>query len=418
MMVAGPDRSRINLGLSLVLFLLGLSLALARVGALDRVGSIRLSAPYVMVDFRHVVYYPTHAFWDGINPYDSGRYMQRYPVEIPVSLYAPATFLLFAPFAALPVGLSSAAYFVLTLFLTAVLANAALRLAGWPAGISPTLAVSGLLLVSRPGHWNLLSGQVTIIVVLATYCALIYYRSAPRLAGIGLALALLKPSFGIPLIPLLLARRAVRATAWGVGLAAALNLGVMTILIGRQGGIAPFLKTVTQSVRAFAANPDTQPILGIWRVDLTALVSRILDYPLSPGAGIILTAVVLIPVMYLSRRLNAGAGSRQVQVIDALTCCAVLLSLFHQAYDLLLLAWPAASLAKAIHERAPEAIYIVQGVLFAILALNYVTTQSVLTAFALSPGLRLGVLTANGLALAGLFGLYSIEASRFQTAGT
>ncbi|HEX2610685.1 MAG TPA: hypothetical protein VHK68_06715, partial [Gemmatimonadales bacterium] len=87
MMVAGPDRSRINLGLSLVLFLLGLSLALARVGALDRVGSLRLSAPYVMVDFRHVVYYPTRAFWDGINPYDSSRYMQRYPVEIPVSLY-------------------------------------------------------------------------------------------------------------------------------------------------------------------------------------------------------------------------------------------------------------------------------------------------------------------------------------------
>jgi hypothetical protein len=96
----------------------------------------------------------------------------------------------------------------------------------------------------------------------------------------------------------------------------------------------------------------------------------------------------------------------------------VLLSLFHQAYDLLLLAWPAAALAKAIHERAPEALYIVQGVLFAILALNYVTTQSVLTAFALSPGLRLGVLTVNGLALAGLFGLYSIQANRFQTAGT
>jgi hypothetical protein len=416
--IAGADRPRLPLMIGGLLFVLGLALALGRITSFGQAGALRLGAPWAMVDFRHVVYYPSRAFWDGMNPYNSGSYMERYPVDIPVSLYAPATFLLFAPFALLPLGASSTAYFVLTVALTLVLAWVALRLGSWQPAPAAVLSAGGMLLLSRPGHWNLLSGQVTIIVVLATYCALIFARRAPRLGGLGLALALLKPSFGVPLIPALLAKGGSKTVGWGLGLAAVLNLPIMGVLVWRERGLGNFVASVAQSVRAFASNPDTDPILGVWRVDLTACISRFLNYPLGAGTGLLVTAIVLAPVFLMSRRLSASDGSSQERVIDVLICCAVLLSLFHQAYDLLLLAFPAAVLARAIRDHAPNAIYIAQLVLFAILGLNYLTTQSALTAFQLAPGLRLVVLTINGLALAGLFGLYLVEATRLQTART
>jgi hypothetical protein len=54
--------------------------------------------------------------------------------------------------------------------------------------------------------------------------------------------------------------------------------------------------------------------------------------------------------------------------------------------------------------------------IFAVLSLNYLATQSALTALQLSPRYRLIVVSANGLALLALFGLYLAEASRLRTA--
>jgi len=399
------------------LFSLGLAFASARVAPLQQVGALRVGAPWVMVDFRHVVYYPTRAFWEGLNPYNSNRYMERYPVDIPVSLYSPATFLLFAPFGLLPVGLSSVAYFIVTVILTLVLGWAVLRLSGSrPAG-SAVLAAGGILLLSRPGHWNLLSGQITLIVVLATYGALSLARRTPRLAGLGLALALLKPSFGVPLVPALLARGAGRAVAWGLGIAAALNVPILIVLVRREGGVVPFLGTVAQSYHAFSSNPDTHAIHGVWRVDLAACVSRLLNHPLGTSTTLLVGAAVLVPVILMSRRLVQSDDSHQKRILDGLVCCAVLLSLFHQAYDLLLLALPAAGLVSAAHGRWPPRVtHGAQALLFAVLGLNYVATQSALTALQLPPGYRLMVVSANGLALLALFGLYLAEAGRPRAA--
>jgi hypothetical protein len=404
-------------GVGALLFVLGLTLALLRIGTLGDAGGIRLGAPWVMVDFRHVVYYPTRAFWEGLNPYNSSKYMERYPVEIPVSLYPPMTFVLFAPFGLLPLPVAAGAYFLLTVMLTLVLAWVALRLAGWLPGPWTVLAAGGILLLSRPGHWNLLSGQITIIVVLASYIAIILARRTPWLAATGLAIALMKPSFGLPLVPALIAKRGTRSVGWGLALFAGINLPIVAILVSRAGGLSPFIGSLTESVRAFASNPDTDPILGVWRVDLTACISRLLNHPLGAGAGLTITALILLPLVLLSRRAVRRADPGQERLIDALICCAVLLSLFHQAYDLLLLAYPAASLARTLYEHRTRSIYVAQAVLFGILGLNYVTTQSALTALQLSPATRLLVLTVNGIALTGLFGLYLAELYDFKLHG-
>ena len=394
---------------------LGLALAIVRVAPLQQVGALRVGAPWVMDDFRHVVYYPSRAFWDGLNPYDSSSYMKRYPVDVAVSLYAPAIFLLFLPFALLPLGASSISYFILTVLLTLVLAWAALQLSGWRPTSSSILAVGGIVLLSRPGHWNLLSGQVTLVLVLATYCALRFSQSAPPLAGAGIALALLKPTFGMPLILVLLAQGARRALAWGIGLAAALNLPVLAVLVRREGGLSPFLTTVAQTSHATTTKLAADAMGGVWRVDLPALVSRLSGQPLGTWTGSLVGAAVLLPVMLMSRRLGESNGSAQKHVLTALVCCAVLLSIYHLAYDLLLLTLPGAVVARALQGASPfRGIHVAQALAFAVLALNYMATESVLTALQLAPWQRMILVSANGLALTGLFGLYLMEARSLQ----
>jgi Glycosyltransferase family 87 len=399
-------------------FLLGLGLATARVAPLHQVGALRVDAPWVMVDFRHVVYYPSRAFWDGLNPYDAQAYLERYPVDIPVSLYAPATFVVFAPFGLLPLNVSSVAYFALTVLLTLVLGWAVLRMSGAQAAGSSVLAAGGVLLLSRPGHWNLLSGQITLIVVLATYAALSLARM-PHLGGLGLAIALLKPSFGVPLIPVLLARGAWRTVAWGLGIAAALNVPVLLVLVWRQGGLDAFLTTVAQSVRAFESNPDTHPIHSVWRVDLVATISRLANHPLGASAAVLASAVVLAPVMVVSRGLAGFVGPHRKWIPEGLVCCAVLLSLFHQAYDLLLLALPVTGLVVAMSQtRPPRATQVAQVLLFLVLGLNYLATESALSALRPSPGARLAVVSANGLVLVALFALYLHQTIAPRRAGS
>jgi Glycosyltransferase family 87 len=407
---------RVSLGAGVLLFVLGLVLAIVRVAPLGQVGSLRVSAPWVMDDFRHVVYYPSRAFADGINPYDSSSYMTRYPVDVAVSLYAPAMFLLFLPFGLLPVVASSVAYFILTVVLTLVLAWAILRLSGWQATLSAILVVAGLVLLSRPGHWNLLSGQVTLVVVLATYAALRFSQRAPRLAGVGIALAMFKPSFAIPLILILLAQGAGRAVLWGVGLAAALNLPALAILAEREGGLSPFLATLTQTSHITATKLATDATGGVWRVDMPALVSRVSGHPLRAWAGLLVAAAVLLPVMLMCRRFVEWDNSPQQRIPVALVCCGVLLSVYHQAYDLLLLTLPAAGLARALSQENNlfRAIHIAQALLIAFLAINYMATESVLTALQLGPWQRLLVVSANGLAVTGLLGLYLVEARGLQ----
>jgi hypothetical protein len=90
-----------------------------------------------------------------------------------------------------------------------------------------------------------------------------------------------------------------------------------------------------------------------------------------------------------------------------ITCCAVLLSVYHQAYDLLLLTLPVLALVPVLKRGSSNrpAIFIEAG-LFIILAGNYLTTESVLAA--LHPGEvgRIALLSINGLALLAVFLIY------------
>ena len=102
--------------------------------------------------------------------------------------------------------------------------------------IAATLGLTALLLLSRPGHMNLLLGQVTAQVVIGAYVALRWARTRPLLAGMGLALATLKPTYGVPLALLMLFGRGdLGAVVVGVALSGALCLVALVAARARGG---------------------------------------------------------------------------------------------------------------------------------------------------------------------------------------
>jgi hypothetical protein len=404
------QRHRLRQVLAAGLFLAGLGVAVLRIGPLPSVHGVRLSAPWVLEDFRLAVYYPTQAFWHGVNPYNSSTYLARYPVDVPFMTYAPATFLVYLPAAFLALPVASAAYFVLTLILTVLLGAAAVRISGWGRSSAAVLATSGAILLSRPGQWNLLLGQVTLQVVLGMYAAVLLARRSPAAAGVGVAFSLLKPTFGIPLIPLLLAQGAQRAVLWGLGLAALVNLPLLAVLAGREGGIGRLVATLLQTQTDFAAYSGNDP-LNFWRTDLPALVSQIRGAPIGMAASVLLAGTVIGLACWALVRLSSRADDNSRRLSVGIICCAVLLVVYHKAYDFLLLTLPAVALVRAWKLGSSDRrVLLLEAGLLTMLAGNYLTTESALTA--LHPGdfVRLALASVNAVALLALFGLFLYEA--------
>lgn len=202
--VAGTRRTPI----AALLFAAAVVVSESRVGMIGEVLGIDAGAPWVMTDFYSGGYYPVRALLDGENPYDRARFLELYPVADGFPPYLPVTLALHLPFGLLPRAPAAAAYFATTIALTLVLAWSALRLGGGGGreiNVAAVLLAAAIILATRPGHWNLMAGQRTLLYVLGTCAAVRFLRERPLLARLGLALAMIKPTFGVPLAILMLA---------------------------------------------------------------------------------------------------------------------------------------------------------------------------------------------------------------------
>ena len=189
-----------------------------------------------LADFRDNAYYPTVAFLHGENPYDAATYTPRYPVRYPFPPYAPLTLAIHAPFAVLPFEAAELAYWLVTAALALPLAGLALAACGVRTDAARVIAVAAALLLSRPGHWNLVLGQTAMLLVVATQGVLHYRRTRPGLAALCLAVTTLKPTFGVPLALLVLALGGVRVVLGAAALAGAVSLVVGVRLAAAAGG--------------------------------------------------------------------------------------------------------------------------------------------------------------------------------------
>jgi Glycosyltransferase family 87 len=336
------------------------------------------AARWVLQDFRDAVYYPVVAWLDGGNPYDQDAQARRYPVGQSFPLYLPATLVAHLPFGLLPPAEAAWAYFATTLLLTGALAALALAGAGVPVTAAAVLALATVLLASRAGQMNLLLGQVTAQVVLASYVALRWARSRPLLAGLGLALATLKPTYGVPLAALmLLGRGDMRATVAGVVASVTLCSVALVPLVHAQGGLAAFVASLDSSAAAFAAEDSSNAWGSVARTDVSSLVARILGRAPALSTEVGLGVLVIAAAVVGLRRLRADRSAAGTQLGIGLVCLSILVGFYHQTYDVLLLTWPAMALAAGRWGRdgvAPAALrWAVLG-LIAIPFVNYLAS--------------------------------------------
>jgi glycosyl transferase family 87 len=374
---------------------------------------------YGMQDFRDNAYYPVAVWLDGGNPWDARAYRASYPVARPLPAYSPIVLLVSLPFGLLPYGPAQAAYFMATALLYLAIAFLALAGAGARVTAARLFGIGALIALSRPGHQTLYIGQFTAFVVAGTGCALVYGARRPVAGALGLFLTCMKPTYALPLALLMAARREWRALALGLGGAAVLGLLLGLGPMRAAGGPGPLLASVRDGMAVVALDPAFEKATSLIRLDAAGFFGRLMGG--SPGA--VLELMVAAGVLGLSALVLARTGrseepwSRQAR--DGVVCLAILLSVYHQSYDALLLAFPVTALVAA--DGMPEAWRRFRPLLLALLlvpAANYAATDTMMHRLAPSPGLRLLIATANGAALLGAFAIWAGLALRREPRGS
>jgi len=388
-----------------------LLMALVLVAALSVVGhrtARELNVPnrpelprYGMADFRDNIYYPVVAFLDGVNPYDPAVAKSRYPIHHTWAPYSPLALLVFLPLGLLPLQAAELLYFALQTVLIVGLAALVLQVCAVPLTASGVLGLSALLVLSRPGESTLFLGHYTIVLVVGVYLALDYQRRQPWWAAAGLALATMKPTFGLPLVVLLLAAGAIRTVTLGLGLAAALTAIPALVLLVRAGGVVPFLAPLAETYRTFAAFPENPAASSVTRIDTVSFASRLVGTSLGAAGELAITVAMLVIAAVVIRRLCRRDEPSAHHVAGSLVCLTMLGCVYHHSYDALILALP---LTLVITGRMSPllnngALRWGLAVLLIVPMVNYLATYTALNALHISGRGALILTSVNGAAL-------------------
>lgn len=417
----------------------GLSAALALVafGALVALWAYRTGTTlavegdpslWAMRDFRDGIYYPVVAWLDGVNPYSPAQFLGTYPATQMFPLVSPGVLLLNAPFALLPYEQSLVAYFAFSVLL--LLAYSPILLTGAGVAITPTRALwlAVFLVAGRPAYAALTLGQGVLPVAIGVTLALHFARTRPFLGGLGLSLALLKPTFGVPLVVLMLARREYRAIRNGILLAvgmAAIPLAVILANTGIHGFVAGIMETLSE----WGGHPSVR-LLGsdVGRFDASAALVRLFRLSLADASSLPVALVVIGAAYYASRRLHRPpapsapadrAESDRRTLSSLIMLLAVLLGVYHQRYDAIVLAGPIVALATRHPGMLSGRTRLLVLALLLGVWFNYLSTQMAVHVLDLTPWewpWRI-VASANAVALSVVFVVACVAALRAPRPG-
>jgi hypothetical protein len=317
-------------------------------------------------DFRLSVWFPGQAIFHGRDPYDIASF-QRYYGAHQVEAFSKGWFPLYGPnhlwlavfFGLFSVSVANALWFAVSvgglLAIASVVARALDRRLGGPA----VVAIAGLLVLSRPGRATLETGQATVLYVLLTYVVWSQARRRPWLAALALACALGKPPFGLPLLALVLACR-LWPLAWrAVAIFAAASLPIVVWLSVNAGSPASVWRAVAHNLSYTDHNPLDAPG-SPGRIDALSVIARYMRGPFGGGDEVVAFVVVVGLAAVFVARASRGRGWTLSPAVVFLLGVATVLSVAHEYYDLLLLAWP---FAAALHQ--PFARLVDRGQAFA-----------------------------------------------------
>ncbi|NUT91285.1 MAG: DUF2029 domain-containing protein [Saccharothrix sp.] len=285
-----------------------------------------------MQDFRDALYFPIRELLSGGNPYDPAVMFAHWPVRQNFNLYQPYHLLLHMPFALPGYRVGAVAFAVVSLGLLGVLSVMAAQ-RGRGSWVLGAVVVAALLVTSQVGKAQLYVGQVNLLLAVGAAGALLGRARHPRWAAVALALAWLKPQFGLPLAILLCARGSWRVALAGTGIAAGASLVAVVPLVVRDG-IGGFLDVIARNLEhASQTTYGAVDSLTSQRVDVAAVFFRVTGW-LPPGAELLALLAVMVVSVVLVRRLDRSGDD--TGTADLLTCVAVVVAVVHQPGDVVI----------------------------------------------------------------------------------
>lgn len=331
------------------------------------------------MDFRTTAYFPGHAFLHGVNPYDPAAYLSRYPGTNPFPPFAPLTLLLYAPLALLPLPIARGLWFVTTVTLTLVLAWWVLRRARVAPRVAAVVGVATLVLMSHPGEMNLVQGTQTMPLVLGSYAALVGARAHPLRAVVGVAIATCKPQFGIPLAVLLAAGGDLGVAAAGIALSGAVSLAVLYVMPPAAG--ASPLGTFIAALSATTTKIQGQGEVWWSQIDVPYLLGHLRGTAIGGVGELAVLLALLACGAAVAWRLARDRSDAADELRIGIASLTILLCVYHQVYDALLLALPltllATGRARPPWRDAPRT-RLALAALLTLPAANYLATWNVL----------------------------------------
>ena len=289
-------------------------------------------------DFQNAIYFPVRAFLTGVNPY-SADYVDYHPDGRGFPLFAPTSLVIHAPFGFLQLRVAEAVYVGVNIALLLLVCVLIFRYSEsfWSIGGLTFLAF--LMIFCRPGLLNFYGMQLTILHIFGCLLALQYADERPMISGFGLFLASCKPTYCVPLAILMLFRGDLRAVVWGTLVSVIVSCCAVGWIASNCGGWEVFIEQLSAQYFSSEQHPDVPLVATSWtRIDLYSVIPRWTDVPSEwhlnwfvPIATIVFGALcVLLERNPLQRR---GAMSRT----GIFAMLIVLISVYHQAYDAMLL---------------------------------------------------------------------------------
>jgi hypothetical protein len=198
-----------------------------------------------------------------------------------------------------------------------------------------------------------------------------------------------------------------------VGLAVLVNLPLIALFAEREGGIGALMRAALGGYSGWQAISDVNPATSNTRTDAVSLISRFVGSPLSPVEQGILSGCILLLAALVVWRLAKDQTEPARNLAVSLMCLATSLIGFHRGYDLVLLTAPfVMAMRPGSMPQVPSWLRAAIVLLFSVLALNWVATESVLARWQLSRPLWLGVTSLNGVCVLVLFVIYLILGTR------
>ncbi|WP_330277768.1 DUF2029 domain-containing protein [Lentzea sp. NBC_00516] len=348
-----------------------------------------------MQDFRDALYFPIREFLNGGNPYDPAVMFEHWPVRQNFNLYQPYHLVLHLPFALPDYRVGAVAFALACLMLLIGLAVMAAGRARLPI-VAGTVVISTLLVTSQVGKAQMYVGQVNPLIAVGAAGALLLRTKSPGWASAALALAWLKPQFGLPLALLLFVRGDRKVALMGTAIAALASVPVAGLLVMRGGGVGEFLDVIKRNLDwASSTGYGAVDSMTAQRVDLPAVFFRATGW-LPPAAELLALCGVLAVTALLARKLDRTENG--AEAADLLTCLGIVVALVHQPGDVLIAVPAMTALAVVCWRRRRDSHWRWAGVATLLLAVPFAHLYFVDTAVKGLLGARAAV-TLDGVAV-------------------